>query len=220
MRSVIIALVSLFSFSALGAQQEQEKVEVRFFGFAPEIEAQKFKTVHNSKICHLICRVSFFNQFVSQKLRLIDISNGYAEIGVWEPNHLKIGSYWFQVQPDSNSSRYDFIDVMLAHEFAHLIYNDLSVVDKKYFEGLFHKLTAEERRQFAEGPYLGKNFFFLGHPEDNPDELFASAFALSFGFSPLTINGEVEKETLLFVAPYVTQVNEELKKIKLCRMWN
>lgn len=67
---------------------------------------------------------------------------------------------------------------LITHEFGHLIYRQAPVALRTEVEEVWQHLRESALLYlFREGEYSG-NARFGGHPEDNPGELFASAFNL------------------------------------------
>jgi hypothetical protein len=183
-------LIILSTFNILRAQElrldstvykiDFGSIQVNLVNFESPIHAAAARIVFRQKICHLVCRVVHFNQFVSEKVTDVDIIyNSLAcDNNEAKPHRLAIGLSWFEEKKPL------FCDFLVQHEMAHLIYSDLSQEQKQSLTKLYEQLPPEQWSVFKEGQYLygegeEKSIGYLfGHPDDGPEEMFASAFTL------------------------------------------
>jgi len=211
---LLVLLTAFAGLSGSFASQLDEEVRFRYTGFETEVRLEAFQMVYAFKQCHLICRVKNLNQYLPARLRVrvIEIDDSSpAAVNARLPNTLHIGSYWFQWDGGLNPASV-FPNLLAAHEMGHLLFDALPPESRQEFERLFH---AVEPEAFAEGRSFPGHP--LGHPEDGPHELFASALAVYYGTGGTNRLSELDSRVGDFFRSYIEPLG--IGDGEMCEMW-
>lgn len=188
-------------------------IKIYYEDFTPE-EAAVFKSAYTRKVYYVVCLINSLNHFVEKKITAVHIyENAMPNVSAFWLHRLKITSGVFQIKnPRAVRS-------IFYHEIGHVIFNnDLPQKEKDAFEKIFHNLKKDRKAimAFREGRYLWDSqkdeksdslLSLIGHPQDSPSELFASALALSLILDDKTLR-KLDKNVLKFLQPFAEKIKE------------
>lgn len=179
------------------------QIIINFENFDNLDQIKKFLSRNNFKTIRLIERLYIFNVKLLKKIpfKKLTIVNNSLYLDFGQKGELIFGAYILD-----KAEEFWIIEIALVHEIGHIIFFNLPEKELNKFKKIFDSLKNQEKNKFAEGNYLKKydpKFKYLGHPADDPSELFSSCLALLVSYPKIdSIKINLDFEVINFVKKY------------------
>ncbi len=136
-----------------------------------------FREIYSEKLAYVTGLIDSLNASFPENLRIdtLAIDHSFSSFGTAARNGRSIGisASYFIVFDD-----WIVLRSVVFHEFGHIAYDILEPEEKREVGSIWKELEAGALLYlFRDGEYAG-NARFGGHPDENPAELYASAFNL------------------------------------------